>query len=49
MVQMPTIVNKIQKDDRWDAAELAGAVKELFDGHPTRPAAFPAGGTLPVG
>lgn len=48
LVQMPTVVNRIQKDGRWEIDELALAAKELFDDRPTRPAAFPSG-QLPTG
>ncbi len=49
LVQMPTVVSSIQKDDRWEIGELAGAAKQLFGDRPTRPAAFPVGDGLPLG
>ena len=49
LVQMPTVVNRITKDGRWDVGELAAASKQLFGDRPSRVAAFPVGQNLPVG
>jgi NAD(P)-dependent dehydrogenase (short-subunit alcohol dehydrogenase family) len=43
LIQLPTVVNRIQKDARWEIDELALAAKELFDDRPARPATFPVG------
>lgn len=48
LVQMPTVVNRITKDGRWELDELAAAATDLFGDRPTRPAAFPVGQGLPV-
>jgi NAD(P)-dependent dehydrogenase (short-subunit alcohol dehydrogenase family) len=49
LVQMPTVVSRVQKDDRWELDELPRAAEELFADRPTRVAAFPVGQNLPVG
>lgn len=49
LVQMPTVVNGISKNDRWEVDELAEASKKLFGDRPTRPASFPVGEGLPTG
>lgn len=48
LVQVPTVVSSIDKDDRWELDELAAMAEELFGDRPTRPKSFPVGDTLPV-
>jgi NAD(P)-dependent dehydrogenase (short-subunit alcohol dehydrogenase family) len=49
LVQMPTVVNRITKDGRWELDELTAASADLFGDRPTRPRAFPVGQNLPTG
>lgn len=48
LVQMPTVVNAIEKDDRWELDELPAKAAELFGDRPTQPVSFPVGSSLPV-